>query len=326
MQKRERLKKTLAGEAVDRPPVALWRHWPGDDQNPADLAAATLHFQEQWDWDFIKASPASSYSVRGYGVEDIWVGDIEGTRDYVRYVIHEPADWHHLAQLDPTTGALGHYRDALRLIRQGAGEDVPILATIFSPLAQAKNIIGRDELVRHVHQYPQAVHAGLKIITDNTRAYLAALQDVALDGIFYAVQHATYTLFSETTYREFGLAYDLQLLEALPESWWFNMLHLHGQAPMFKLAAEYPVQAINWHDRETSPDLRTAADQFTGALCGGLGHFEAVHNGTPDEVTHQAQDAIRQMDGRRFILSTGCVMMTTTPQANIRAVRQAVEP
>jgi len=38
MDKRERLQRTIAGEPVDRPPVALWRHWPMDDQTPEGLA------------------------------------------------------------------------------------------------------------------------------------------------------------------------------------------------------------------------------------------------------------------------------------------------
>jgi uroporphyrinogen-III decarboxylase len=38
MDKRERLQRTIAGEPVDRPPVALWRHWPVDDQTPEGLA------------------------------------------------------------------------------------------------------------------------------------------------------------------------------------------------------------------------------------------------------------------------------------------------
>ena len=38
MTRRERLLATFAGEPVDRPAVALWRHFPGDDQRPADLA------------------------------------------------------------------------------------------------------------------------------------------------------------------------------------------------------------------------------------------------------------------------------------------------
>ncbi len=35
MNKRERLEAAIAGQSVDRVPVALWRHFPGDDQDPA---------------------------------------------------------------------------------------------------------------------------------------------------------------------------------------------------------------------------------------------------------------------------------------------------
>ena len=38
MNKRERLEAAIAGQSVDRVPVALWRHFPGDDQDPSDLA------------------------------------------------------------------------------------------------------------------------------------------------------------------------------------------------------------------------------------------------------------------------------------------------
>ena len=53
MTKRERLEATFAGEAVDRPPVALWRHWPVDDQYGDQLARASLDFQRTYDFDFI---------------------------------------------------------------------------------------------------------------------------------------------------------------------------------------------------------------------------------------------------------------------------------
>lgn len=66
MDKRERLQRTIAGEPVDRPPVALWRHWPVDDQTPEGLAEATVHFQREWDWDFVKVTPSSS-SACGIG-------------------------------------------------------------------------------------------------------------------------------------------------------------------------------------------------------------------------------------------------------------------
>jgi hypothetical protein len=56
MDKRERLEKTIAGEATDRAPVALWRHWPGDDQRAADLARSVVEFQQTYDGFIADAS------------------------------------------------------------------------------------------------------------------------------------------------------------------------------------------------------------------------------------------------------------------------------
>ena len=325
MRKRERLEKTIAGEATDRAPVALWRHWPGDDQHPADLARAIVDFQKRWDWDFVKVTPASSYCLVDYGVEDRWVGHLEGTRDYTKSVVQEPADWTKLPRLDPTAGGLGMHLETLRLVREGVGDDVPIIHTIFNPLAQAKHIAGRDDVIRHLRRYPDMLKTGLATIADNMVRYLEALRtQTRIDGIFYAIQHASYGLLNEDEYREFGRPYDLQILEALGESWWFNLLHLHGADPMFDLVTDYPVQAINWHDRETPPMLAEGQARFDGAVCGGLGRWDAAHNGTPDEVRAQARDALEQTGGRRFILSTGCVLITTSPTSNVRAVRESV--
>jgi len=104
-----------------------------------------------------------------------------------------------------------------------------------------------------------------------------------------------------------------------------NVVHLHGTAPMFDLVAEYPVQVINYHDRETGLDLADGKLKFDGAVSGGIGRWDPMHNGTPVEVRSQARQAIEQTTGRRFILSTGCVIMTTTPTSNIRAAREVVE-
>ena len=108
MTRRERLLATFAGEPVDRPAVALWRHFPGDDQRPADLAWATLMWQATWDWDFIKVSPASSFCLVDWGAQDRWVGGDEGNREYVRRVITDPKGWerlpaHSRAQADVPT-------------------------------------------------------------------------------------------------------------------------------------------------------------------------------------------------------------------------------
>jgi uroporphyrinogen-III decarboxylase len=64
---------------------------------------------------------------------------------------------------------------------------------------------------------------------------------------------------------------------------------------------------------------------FDGVVCGGLSRWQHVHYGTPTTVRDQARQAISQVNGRRFILSTGCVTMISSPLSNIHAVREVVE-
>jgi uroporphyrinogen decarboxylase len=323
MTKRERLEATFAGEAVDRPPVALWRHWPVDDQTGEDLARATLSFQQTYDFDFIKVTPSSNYCLAGYGAQTYWEGTQEGTRSWGPRVIKSSEDWTRLTPLDPDEGLLGEVLKANRIIGQEVGEEVPFIQTIFNPLSQAKNLAG-VRLLSDIRQHPDAVKAGLATITESILRFVAALKPTGTSGIFLAVQHATYNLLTEAEYREFCQPLDLQILEAT-EGMWFNLIHLHGINVMFDLVAAYPGQVINWHDVETPPSLTEARSRTDMALCGGLRQWETMVRGTPESVQAEAEAALDASGGARFILGTGCVTPVTAPTCNILAARQAVE-
>lgn len=324
MTRRERLFATVAGQSVDRLAVALWRHFPGDDQRPADLAAATLSWQAQYDWDFIKVSPASSFCLVDWGIETRFGGGDEGTREYINTVVKSPAHWGQLPVLDPQRGALSGQLRCLERIHDGVGDHVPFIQTIFSPLAQARHLVGIDRLPVHLRQHPQEVHAGLETITRSTIAFVEACKPLGIAGIYYAIQWASVSTLSEAEYREFGEPYDRRILAAAADCW-FNMLHLHGVNVMFDLVAKYPGQALNWHDRETPPSLGAGLKRFPGAVSGGLEHWEDVLRGDPARIQARAADAIAQTGGHRLILSSGCVAPCNAPFSNLRAVRQAVE-
>jgi uroporphyrinogen decarboxylase len=89
------------------------------------------------------------------------------------------------------------------------------------------------------------------------------------------------------------------------------------------LFSNYPVQIINWHDRETFPTLKEGKELFAGVVCGGLQRSRTMELGTPEQVTAEAQEAISSTQNQRFILGTGCVLQTTTPRANILAAIRA---
>jgi uroporphyrinogen decarboxylase len=319
----DRMRACLAGEAVDRPPVALWRHFPVDDQTPDGLAAATLAFQRSYDFDLVKVTPASSFCLKDWGVNDEWRGVPEGTRNYTKTIINFPEDWERLPVIAPEKEHLAAQLACLRLITRELGEETPAIQTIFSPLSQAKNLAGGDRLLVHLRRYPEAVHSGLNTITETTLQFLEAAKKTGIAGVFYAVQHAQYGILSEAEYQEFGRTYDLQLLEAV-EDLWLNMLHVHGANVMFNQFSDYPVSVINWHDRETPPSLGEAKQHFPGALCGGLQRTQTMVLGSPEDVALEARQAFEATGGRKFILGTGCVMPITAPHGNILAARMSV--
>ncbi|HMV96413.1 MAG TPA: uroporphyrinogen decarboxylase family protein [Anaerolineales bacterium] len=320
---RERIQASIEGKKTDRTPIALWRHFPVDDQNPETLAASTLHFQQTYDFDIVKVTPASSFAVKDWGVEDKWMGDSEGSRRYTKRVIHKPEDWEKLTVLDPTSPHLAGQLTCLRLIRENLGPDTPLIQTIFNPLSQAKNLASNDTLVAHIRQHPEAVMKGLETIARTTAKFIEAAAEIGIDGIFYAVQHAQANLLSVDEYTTFGLPYDQQTLVPV-KNLWCNMLHLHGKDVYFSLLRLLNFQIVNWHDRETHPSLAEAHSLFKGVLCGGLRQDTLVLEDQA-KIKEEAADAIQQTKSHRFILGTGCVVPITASHGNLLVARKSVE-
>jgi len=320
----KRMEACLAGKILDRAPVALWRHFPVDDQSPETLAAATIQRQNTYDWDLIKVTPSSSFCLKDWGVEDAWTGEGEGTRGYTRRVIFKAEDWSRLSVLEPDSPHLAAQLKCLSLIRKETTRSTPVIQTIFSPLAQAKNLVGGAELLNHLRQDPEAVKRGLGIIAESTQLFIeAAIKKTGLDGLFYAVQHAQSELLSEAEFFEFGRSFDIPLLETA-RALWLNLLHLHGTNVYFDAVADYPVQIINWHDRDTPPSLAEGLTRFQGVLCGGLSRETMVYANAAG-VEAEAANAFEQTASKRLLLGTGCVVPVIAPHGNLMAARKSVE-
>lgn len=324
MDHRQRMEACISGQKVDRPPIALWRHFPVDDQSPQDLARSIVFFQETYDFDFVKITPASSYCLKGYGSLDEWRGSPEGTREYTNRPVKEPEDWLKLPDLSPHDGSLGATLEAIRLIRGQVDANTPVIQTIFDPLSQAKNLAGNDTLIAHMRLHPQAVIEGLKRITENTLAFVEECKKTQIDGIFFAIQHAQAHLLGLEEFRSFVLKFDRQILDSI-KGLWLNLIHVHGKNIYFDEVSTLPAGILNWHDQETVPSLADGKKQFPGAVCGGLKQWNTLAYQTPAAVTAEANAAIESTNGERFILGTGCVLPIIAPHANILAVRNAVE-
>lgn len=327
MRKRERLERAIAGAPVDRVPVALWRHWPGDDQRPADLARSTIDFQRDYNWDFVRVMPARSYLAADYGLRDAWQGSPLGIRQITGRVITRSLDWTELRPLMPDRGALAQHAQCLRLICQALeAEAAPVLVSVYSPLIQAAQLAGKQKTLRDLRLRRDRLRSGLSQLTESALRFLESLRKIkGIAGIFLVSDFASHDIMSEAEYRACALPHIRAILDSLPESWWLNIAQVNGLSPMLSLFAALPIQALNW-DMKESPQRFTRDQPQPGlAACGGLSAADDLLHGAPTLIRSAAKSALSQAGSRRFILATGGSAYITTPISNIRATRSALE-
>lgn len=323
MTGRERVFAAVRGQPPDRVPIALWRHFPQQDQKAETLAAAHVAFQKRWGWDLLKVTPASSYYGDDWGLRAGYKPHPEGVRHVTERPVKKPADWGRLRSLDVTAGVYGRELHALRLIRE-ALPDTLILSTIFSPLSIARGLAGEQALVRYLREDAETLHGGLEVITDVTARFAAETIASGADGIFFATQCATTAYLTVEEYEEFGRPYDLRVLEAASGAD-LRLLHVHGDSIMFDVVTAYPVEIINWHDRRASPSLREAAAGTSLCLAGGINEWETLYKGTPEAIASEVRDAVAQTGGRRHLVAAGCVIPVDVSEERLGAARTAVE-
>ena len=324
MSHRERIERALTLAETDRLPFGFWWHFPNQDRAPRRLAQLSLELQRKLDLDFIKFSPYGLYSAVDWGV----VLDVRGGKHppvQAAYPIQRPEDWR---KLRPWRGTEGEYLvvlEAQRIALAEMRERVPLIQTVFSPLTTALKLAGPEKLLAHLRESPSAVHAGLEIIAETTRRFAAEVVVRGADGLFFASQTANEGYLTRAEYAEFAKPYDLAVLGIAKGRSWFNVLHLHGRKIMFDQAFDYPIQALNYHDREAGPFLAEMRKKTRKCLMGGIAENTTLVHGTPTEVDTQVQDAWRQVGHRGLILAPGCVASLESPEANVLQLRKSVE-
>jgi uroporphyrinogen decarboxylase len=305
--KRERCIAAVQCRKSDRVPVSFWYHFPPEYKSGDRLAEAELAFAKKYDPDFLKV------------MHDLPLDLPDGMK-----IVENPEDWQKLRPLDPRSGNFAEQLKALRLIRKGLYEDMPVIDTIFNAFASANKLCGK-KLTEHLRANPKAVQQGLRAIAISLADYVEAWISEGGDGIYFALDGAQKTTMSEDEYREIFLPLDKMILNRAMEMGSFNVLHLHGENIMFELTHTLPAHVLLWSDRLTWPSLREARAIHQGCIAGGINEM-TIAKMTPAQVAEQAQDAIAQAGSIGFILTPGCAVPTDTPEENLFALRQAVEP
>ena len=323
----------VKGEPVDRVAASFFEHNHLAERSSDTTAANLLEQNYKFDWDFIKVNLRSSYYAEAWGCEYRWDPQ-KGSPQLVDYVIKSADDFRKLEKLDPTKGAFGDQVRVAKLLGEVLKGSVPYVQTIFTSLGVAARLAGAvaltpsesDAIRWFMRENPEALHDGLRIITQTLANYAREAIRAGADGIFLATTVWSRDTITEEDYKIFGRPYDLPVYEAaIQEGATFNILHLCRENIMFDLLSDYPVQVINYDALSPqNPSLKEAMGRTDKALWGGVDHKITLLKGPVDQIVAEVQAALEQTGGRRFFLGPSCVTQSQVPETHLLAVKKAL--
>ncbi|MDD2302249.1 MAG: uroporphyrinogen decarboxylase family protein [Eubacteriales bacterium] len=308
----DRVKALLEGKKLDVPAINLWKHFPPYDENPVQLVRKITQFQERFNWDFVKVTYQGLYSIQDWGSwikwperNCEWPNTCAGVGAVTDFSIKNEEDWTKLRVLSMDEGAMKDAIDAVKGAVSRFKGEAPVVVTVFNPLTTAVKMSG-DKMFIHMRRNPESFKKGLEVITQTTVELVKSVMDVGADGIFFASQLGNFDKMSVQEYETFGTPYDLEILSHADKGW-FNIMHMHGNFPMFEIMSKYPVQALNWHDRLVDISLKQGRQMCRDKLLiGGVDEFKVLPEAGNKDLKAHLADALQQVEDGRIILGPGC--------------------
>ena len=324
---RERIEMILAGEKPDRFAASFWRHFFHLENNARGTAEAMIRFQKELGWDFVKLNPRADYHIEGWGFRQEWSRHEFRKHTKLDFPIKRIEDWDNIAALPLQTPALAEHLEVISLVRRALGRDIPILMTVFTPLAVAGRMVAdRQTMVEHLRTDPDRIHRALRAITDTFSAFAVESRNAGADGLFFAtLQWASSDMITWDEYRIFGVPYDLEVMGAM-DTEAINLLHVcAGSNYLEQLSRlDYSCLMYNWDSQDpTNLPIDRSDEILTGrTVVGGVDHNGWLLHSDAAEVAHRIAVLKDENDPSNFIIGPGCCVPPEVPIENYRAIRE----
>ncbi len=291
------------------------------------LAEAMLFFQKKFDWDFMKINPRADYHIEDWGFIQKYSKDEYTKHVKIKFPINSVEDWDNINPLEFTAPALSELLSAVSLIRKKSDRELPLLMTVFTPLAIAGRMVKDNQMLAdHIRSHPEKIKNALDAITKTYVKFVEELRNAGANGIFYATtQWAASNLITWDEYKEFGLPYDLPVIEASGDDA-MNLFHVCSSNNYLKelLSYDFRSQMINWEsdDPTNLPLDKGIALLSEHVAVGGCDYEGWLLKGSPNEMGYQIDRLKDMADPTKLIIGPGCCIPSETPMENLAAIRE----
>ncbi|SDU43248.1 uroporphyrinogen decarboxylase family protein [Stappia sp. ES.058] len=320
MNKKERVLAAIAGDPVDRTPFSLWLHNFARENTAQELRDETVELYEAFDWDFLKpqSRPMCFAQMWGLCIEPSTQRAVWPTTTY--FPVQNAKDFASLRPADPSSGALAEQLEAYTLIRDAVGKDVPIVATVFSPLMVASFMFpdGYADLRNLMIESPRELEEGLAAISETLTEYAGLCHEAGFEGIFYATNLANHGMMTPEQFNRFQRPFDTPILHASKGP--FNILHMCGDHILFEELKDYPASVFSWATTSKNPSLSEVHECTQKAVLGGLPGKPSIKSMSEAELLDHGRQSLEEMRGRPHLLGPDCSINPDTPRELIGSI------
>lgn len=307
MNKVERVKAVIRGEAPDITPAGFWFHYRSD-MSPKEMADAHLELYQRTGQDVIKVMQDYPYPVLSE--------------------VKTPEDWRHVRLGGTSSPEFLKLSEVLKRILNGAQGDAMVFQTMFGPFKAAVNRFGDGLVMAHAKENPQALLVGVNALAEGLAEWAQAYLELGANGIYYSAQFGEEGRFSKEEWETLVKPSDLRVLNvAAAQEECFSILHICGEPEYsFKTHldwfADYPGDLVNWSVKDNGCSLEQGRALFDRAILGGMNNKGNLISGSGAEITAEVKGILDCFGQKGLMLGADC---TVQGQIDEEKIRLAVE-
>jgi MtaA/CmuA family methyltransferase len=218
---------------------------------------------------------------------------------------------------DPGSGRrMSDRLEAIRLMKERAGGEIPVMGWVEGALAQAADVYGFSEVLLAPFDRGEWLGDLLEFCCEVEIAFARA--QVAAGADIIGLGDAIGSQVSKEMYAQYALPYEQRIFAAVKEMGALSRLHICGNTThLLPLMSQSGADII---DIDWMVDMGQAAEAFGPdiAVCGNQDPVAVMLNGTPDLVREKVRGCMAQ-GGANCISTAGCEIPDGTPAANLLA-------
>lgn len=245
---------------------------------------------------------------------------------FAENVVREISDLDKLEPPDPRRdGRLPMALEALEIMMNEVGTEVPVSWGHSGPLSTASALRGIDNLMRDIYKNPDFTHRLLQLAVDSIIPFV---EEAGKLGVGFAIMDpvASGSLISQKIFREFALPYLKKLIQAMHRA--------SGKAPMLHICGN---TTKIWHDMADTGAGVLSLDNIIDLaeakkavgerviLAGNIRPTNTMFLGGPKDVVENVRECLSKAydTPKGYVLAMGCGLPTDTPVENVEALMHA---